>query len=163
MKPGKVALARPLKSDLRKEVMAALHQKGYPHHRMLKIDTDRSIVLVQGILPTYHLRQVAVECIKRVAGVTGVVDQIQVVREMQDDAALWFQTAELQPVIERTDLEADVCPTAGVPLSGVLPVHNQAGKDQSNPRILEEGDSTDPWFPGKVDIPSEERLEAVCS
>lgn len=71
--------------------------KGFPcqrchwFHRELKVSDKRGIAVVQGQLPTFYLRQVAVECIKRVAGVTQVVDLIQVVgdqcqpRENSDD------------------------------------------------------------------------------
>lgn len=75
---------------LRQDVTAALVQKGYPHHRMLEISIDHSTVTVEGVLPTYYLRQVALECIKRVKGVTGIVDRIQVDNEI-DSSASWLQ------------------------------------------------------------------------
>ena len=65
--------------DLLQRVKLRLHQRGYRPHQALEINVERSVVLVQGRLPTFYLRQIAVECIKRVAGVTQLVDLIQVV------------------------------------------------------------------------------------
>ncbi len=65
--------------DLLQRVKGFLHQRGYAPHRTLEISVERDEVVVQGRVPTFYLRQIAVECIKRVAGVTQVVDLIQVV------------------------------------------------------------------------------------
>lgn len=65
--------------DLRRRVRAFLQQRGYGLQKALEIKAERGAVLVQGQVPTYYLRQIAVELIKRVAGVTRVVDLIQVV------------------------------------------------------------------------------------
>lgn len=64
--------------DLLQRVKSYLHQRGYANHRALEISAERSVVVVQGRLPTFYLRQIAVECIKRVAGVTHVIDLIKV-------------------------------------------------------------------------------------
>ncbi len=60
-------------------VKGFLHQRGYGPHRTLEISVERGVVVVQGQLPTFYLRQVAVESFKRVAGVTQVIDRIEVV------------------------------------------------------------------------------------
>ena len=65
--------------DLLLRVKGFLHQRGYGPHRTLAITVERGVVLVRGRVPTYYLRQVAVECIKRVAGVTQLIDRIEVV------------------------------------------------------------------------------------
>lgn len=65
--------------DLLQRVKGFLHQRGYSPHRTLALSIERGVVVVQGRVPTYYLRQVAVECIKRVAGVTQVLDRIEVV------------------------------------------------------------------------------------
>jgi len=63
---------------LLQRVKGFLHQRGYAPHRTLEISAERGVVVVQGRVPTFYLRQIAVECIKRVAGVTQVVDLIEV-------------------------------------------------------------------------------------
>lgn len=55
-----------------------LYQRGYGLHQTLEISVERGVVEVQGNVPTFYLRQIAVECIKRVAGVSQVVDLIVV-------------------------------------------------------------------------------------
>jgi len=65
--------------DLLQRVKAFLHQRGYGPHKALELNAERGVLLVQGRVPTFYLRQIAVECIKRVAGVTQVVDAIEVV------------------------------------------------------------------------------------
>lgn len=75
--------------DLFQRVKSLLHQRGYAPHRSLEISAERSVVVVQGRLPTFYLRQIAVECIKRVVGVTHVIDLIKAgdaPRQPQDHA-----------------------------------------------------------------------------
>jgi osmotically-inducible protein OsmY len=45
----------------------------------LEISVERGVVLVQGTVATYYLRQIAIEYIKRVEGAIQVIDQIEVV------------------------------------------------------------------------------------
>lgn len=67
---------------LLQRVQGFLHDRGYVPHRTLEISVVRSVVMVHGRVPTFYLRQIAVECIKRVAGVIQVIDLI----EVADDA-----------------------------------------------------------------------------
>jgi len=64
--------------ELLQRMKGFLHQRGYAPHRTLEISVERGVAMVQGRVPTFYLRQIAVECIKRVAGVTQVVDLIEV-------------------------------------------------------------------------------------
>ena len=64
--------------DLLPQVKGFLHQRGYAPHRTLEISIERGVVVVQGRVPTFYLRQIAVECIRRVAGVIHVIDLIDV-------------------------------------------------------------------------------------
>ena len=66
--------------ELLQRVKGFLHQRGYAPHRTLEISVELGVVVVQGRVPSYYLRQIAVECIKRVAGVTRVLDRIEVDR-----------------------------------------------------------------------------------
>jgi len=65
--------------DLLQRVNSYLHQQGFMPPRTLEISVERGVVVVRGRMPTFYLRQIAIECIKRVAGVTQVVDLITVV------------------------------------------------------------------------------------
>lgn len=65
--------------DLLQQVKSFHYQPGYGPHKALEINAERGVVLVQGRVPTFYLRQIAVECINRVAGVTQVIDLIEVV------------------------------------------------------------------------------------
>lgn len=63
---------------LRQRLMLCLQQRNHVSHRKLKIDVEDGVVIVQGWLPSYFLRQVAVECLKHVPGVAQVEDRIKV-------------------------------------------------------------------------------------
>ena len=84
-------------NDLCENVVSSLGQTGYMQHRSLKIRAEEGTVFVEGILPTWFMRQVALECIKRVAGVNGVVDRIQVRTDPQHNAEPHFSAAVFQP------------------------------------------------------------------
>lgn len=60
-------------------VRAALRQKRYTLLRSVIVTVDNGVVMVHGRVPTFYLRQIAIECIKSVAGVTRVLDRIDVV------------------------------------------------------------------------------------
>jgi len=64
--------------DLLKRVRRFLHQRGYAIFRTLKISIERDVVVVQGRLPSFYLRQTAIECVKRVPGARQVIDKLQV-------------------------------------------------------------------------------------
>jgi osmotically-inducible protein OsmY len=63
---------------MRHNILRTLHQKGYVQHQAMNITVEHGTVTVEGSVPTWHLRQVAVECIRRVAGVVRIVDRIHV-------------------------------------------------------------------------------------
>jgi osmotically-inducible protein OsmY len=79
MELKKVPLSEEFDRDLLKRITNFLNQKGYVPLRSLEITVERGLVLVRGRVPTFYMRQIAIECIKRVAGVTQVVDLIDVV------------------------------------------------------------------------------------
>lgn len=64
--------------ELLQRLTVQLRERGFAPYRTLGLCVENGVVELQGRLPTYHLRQVAVECIKRVAGVRRVVDRIAV-------------------------------------------------------------------------------------
>lgn len=65
-------------SELLQRVKLFLSQHGYGPHKALKLNVAQGVVTIQGKLPTFYLRQMTVECIRRVAGVIQVVDHIEV-------------------------------------------------------------------------------------
>ena len=106
VQPNPDSLSASFANDLCKNVVNSLDQTGYLHHRSLKIRADEGIVFVEGILPTWFMRQVALECIKRVEGVNGVIDQIQVRTDPQLNAEPHFSAAVFLPTTEDDGLEA---------------------------------------------------------
>ena len=80
-------LSEEFDRDLLQRVKSFLYQRGYASHRTLEISAERGVVLVQGRVPTFYLRQIAVECIKRVAGVAQVVDLIEVADDPRERQA----------------------------------------------------------------------------
>ena len=64
--------------DLLQRLTRFLDERGYPPHRALELEVEQGTVVVHGRVPSYHMRQIAVECIKRVAGVRRIVDRITV-------------------------------------------------------------------------------------
>ena len=89
-------------TNLRHNVVTTLYQTGYYQHRTLDIEVDHGTVIVEGDVPTWHLRQIALECIRRVAGVVRIVDRIRVATKSQDDDAQYFDAAV---VVELPDEE----------------------------------------------------------
>lgn len=75
-------------------------------HRPLKIIADDGTVFAEGILSTWFMRQVALECIKRVAGVNGVIDRIQVRTDQQHNGKPNFTAAVFVPTTEDDGLES---------------------------------------------------------
>ena len=80
MRFEELAACEEADGELLHQVIGFLHQTGYDVHRTLIIRVQCGVVEIRGRVTSYHLRQVAVECIKRVAGVARVTDQIDVDR-----------------------------------------------------------------------------------
>ncbi len=80
MRSEKLAVCEDADRDLPQLLTGFLRQQGFDPLRTLVLSIEDGVVAVRGRVPSYHLRQIAVECIRRVAGVTRVVDQIVVDR-----------------------------------------------------------------------------------
>lgn len=74
-------LQDPAEEDraLLQRVQRCLDQCGYASLRSLEISVERGVVLIQGRVPTFYLRQIAIGCIMRAACASQVVDRIEVV------------------------------------------------------------------------------------
>ena len=162
MQSNNGSLSESLENNLRDNVVSTLHQSGYQQHRTLEITVDHGTVIVNGFVPTWYLRQIALECIKRVAGVTGVVDRIRVARVSQDDSAPYFSAAVFQPAAEQGRLEMEACPTICVPVTESLAAPVLPSRYPSCNSVEDEHESLDPWFQLRFEGPDEEQLQTVC-
>jgi DNA-binding response OmpR family regulator len=73
--------------ELLQQVKSSLHQLGYRAIGTLEIQIERGTAVLQGRVPTFYLRQIAVECVKRLTGVTQIIDRIDVVN-LPDDCGV---------------------------------------------------------------------------
>lgn len=163
MESDNSSLSKSLEDNLHHAVVSTLHQTGYFQHQTLDITVDHGTVIVEGRVPTWYLRQIALECIKRVTGVVGVVDRIRVVRESQDENAPYFSPAVVQPATETGKLEVEACPTICVPVTECLAAPVLSSKFSSNDGVEDEHESPHPWFEPQLEVPDEERqLQTIC-
>lgn len=95
---------------LRQRVMRCLQQRHYASHRALQIDVKGGVVVVQGRLPSYYLRQVAIECIKHVPGVLRLEDRIRVADGFQACSfPEWASVSDVSPSNRRSVREKQRC------------------------------------------------------
>ena len=64
--------------DLMLRVKDFLRQQSFGSHRTLAVSVEQGVVVLQGRVPTFYQRQIAVARIHRLAGVIRVIDQIEV-------------------------------------------------------------------------------------
>ena len=65
-------------TELAKRVKTFLLALHYPSLRQLEVEMDHDVLVVRGHVGSFHERQLAVACCKRVAGVRRIEDQLQV-------------------------------------------------------------------------------------
>jgi len=135
-------------SRLRDTVLSTLHGKGYLQHRALGITVNQNTVIVDGIVPAWHLRQIALECIRRVPGVVRVVDQIRVVTGASDE------TSRLNGAV--TNWDADSATTESVRRPGTAQDARQLDAEDT---IFESGEACSelhgPGMPDASEFPAE--------
>lgn len=68
----------PAAARLQQELYAVLWRTGYRVHRQLQLTVNDHVVFLSGSLPSFYMRQVAIECIKAHAGNRRIVDAIVV-------------------------------------------------------------------------------------
>jgi osmotically-inducible protein OsmY len=64
--------------DLCQRVKLYLAHTGHAPVRSFQVQADAGVITIKGIAPTYYVRQLALACTRRVAGVQRVVDEIVV-------------------------------------------------------------------------------------
>jgi osmotically-inducible protein OsmY len=86
--------------ELLQQVKSSLHQLGYRAIGTLEIQIERGTAVLQGRVPTFYLRQIAVECVKRMTGVTQIIDRIDVMY-LPDDCGVAesSEVASVTPVV----------------------------------------------------------------
>lgn len=82
--------------ELLQRVTSSLHHQGHRSIRTLEIQIERGTAVLQGRVPTFYMRQIAVECVKRVAGVTQIIDRIDVVY-LADDCGV-IESSEVESI-----------------------------------------------------------------
>ena len=65
--------------DLRQRVESYLLSKRFDCFRELDVDVSGGVVTLSGVLKNEHMRHVALNCCRRVAGVQEIVDHIELV------------------------------------------------------------------------------------
>ncbi len=82
--------------ELLQQVKSSLHHRGYRAMRTLEIQIERGTAVLHGRVLTFYMRQIAVECVKRVAGVTQIIDRIDVVY-LPDDCGV-TESSEVESI-----------------------------------------------------------------
>lgn len=78
--PTRTARPRPRSSiRLESRVRQSLCHSPYRHLRAVGLHCDGGTLLLTGILPSYFLKQMAQETVKRVSGVIGIDNQVEVI------------------------------------------------------------------------------------
>lgn len=65
--------------ELLQQAVDCLHRDGYGVHRTLTLTIHHGAVIVQGRVPTYYLRQMAIARLLRLPGTPRIIDRIEVV------------------------------------------------------------------------------------
>lgn len=63
--------------ELRQRVCRYLHHSGHAPVRSIDVRARGDTITLCGIVPTYYVRQLAIACAQRVAGVRHVIDELQ--------------------------------------------------------------------------------------
>jgi hypothetical protein len=66
--------------DLKRRVTTFLLGQHVSELRRLEVTVDKGVVAIRGRVRSFHQRQLCILCCQRVAGVSGVVDEIEVAR-----------------------------------------------------------------------------------
>ncbi len=69
--------------ELLQRVTSSLARQNYGAHHTLRIDVRDGVVRVCGRVPSFYMRQVAVECIRRVPGVSRLEDHMEVAEALE--------------------------------------------------------------------------------
>lgn len=70
-------------SDVLVAVRRCLHESAYPPVRKLECEFHEGVVTLRGRVTSHHLKQMAQESVRHLAGVDEVANRIEVVERMQ--------------------------------------------------------------------------------
>jgi osmotically-inducible protein OsmY len=68
-----------LDSDLKRRVVNFINQQ-FPRLRTVEVEAAQGVVTINGRVSTFYERQLCIYCCQRVAGVTGLIDKVEVVQ-----------------------------------------------------------------------------------
>jgi osmotically-inducible protein OsmY len=68
-----------LDRDLERRVVNFINQQ-FPRLRTVEVEAVQGVVTINGRVGTFYERQLCIHCCQRVAGVTGLVDKVEVVQ-----------------------------------------------------------------------------------
>jgi osmotically-inducible protein OsmY len=69
--------------DLRRRIANFLHARKAPGSASLELDVHQGTVVIRGRLPSAYAKWLCVECCRRVAGVTAVIDELELVSPLE--------------------------------------------------------------------------------
>jgi osmotically-inducible protein OsmY len=68
----------PRDQDLERRIINYLSKQHFARLRSITVEAIQGLVTIQGLVGSYHERQLCISCCQRVAGVVQVVDHLQV-------------------------------------------------------------------------------------
>lgn len=129
-------------AELLGQLQAALRQQLRGTARRIQVHVDQGLVTLSGTVATYFDRQLACEASRRISGVRGVQDELQVIREvpvpipLSPLARTWQEMSALRVVTTSVILAlATMCTGCGEKVTR-LPVHPVRGQITRNGQPL---------------------------
>ncbi|MCC6127492.1 MAG: BON domain-containing protein [Pirellulales bacterium] len=80
--------------NVAKSVRSSLEQSAYHVLRTVSFSYEHGVLLLRGQLPTYFHKQLAQEAVRRINGVTRIVNQIEVTSEPSLNISFWLRPIE---------------------------------------------------------------------
>lgn len=115
-------LASVTDADLQTRITSHLETRGYPSFRDLTVAARQGVITLDVRLPSYYVKQVAIETCRHIAGVMQVIDAIQVGPSCFNAARLLTQANEL-PAHRAPESSLAKEVTHEVALAGALTPH----------------------------------------
>lgn len=82
--------------DLERRVTNFIIQQ-FPRLRTVEVEATQGVVTINGRVGTFYERQLCIHCCQRVAGVTGLIDKVEVVQSPPPHAQLSRHRPKIAP------------------------------------------------------------------
>ncbi len=69
---------RAIDADLKRRITNFLFLQHYSDLRRMEVEADNGVITIRGRVPSFHQRQLCINCCQRVAGVVQINDEILV-------------------------------------------------------------------------------------